>query len=92
MNRLGNEVGRRRLPCVPAMAIALLVAASSVVQAEEPKGCDAFKWPLKQEAALLQAANKPAAPTDGSAKDECDGLQSRARDVAGRPSAATAGT
>ncbi len=46
---------------------ALILLLTTALRAEEPKGCDAFKWSLKQEAAQLAAAGRQAAPTDGSA-------------------------
>lgn len=54
---------------------AALLGTPAVVQAAEPHGCDAFKWPLKREAALLQAKDKSvlssgsAARIDGKAFD-----------------------
>ena len=40
-------------------ACALLLLLPLPARADEPVGCDGFKWPLKQEAALLQAPEKP---------------------------------
>ncbi len=37
----------------------LLLLSLLHARADEPIGCDGFKWPLKQEAALLQANGKP---------------------------------
>lgn len=47
---------------VSRLAQAVLAAACLIVsvaaRADEPKGCDAFKWPLKNEASLLQSTTK----------------------------------
>ena len=55
------------LTVAASLAIGVMAALSPVAKAaEEPTGCDAFKWPLAKEAALLQAAGKPALGTGGT--------------------------
>src|ERR1700693_1465346 len=44
------------------VAIALLVAAPALAQ--EPVGCDKFKWPLDKERALLASASAMASGGD----------------------------
>ena len=42
-----------------ALALAALaLLGATAARADEPQGCDAFKWPLAQERALLTAADK----------------------------------
>ncbi len=45
----------RRALAVPFLFMSLSLPAL----ADEPKGCDGFKWPLQTEASLLQSATKP---------------------------------
>ena len=45
---------------------ALITALPGVAAAEEPKGCDAFKWPIERERAALAAAGKPAVGNGGA--------------------------
>ena len=60
-------LSRRRGTLLFASVFAVALA-STAARAEEPKGCDGFKWPLKREAALLQSVDKPALPNGGAAK------------------------
>ena len=48
------------------IAFALTMAGNA--RAEEPKGCDGFKWPLKHEADLLQALGKPSLASGATLK------------------------
>ncbi|MDR3460758.1 MAG: hypothetical protein P4L76_00395 [Beijerinckiaceae bacterium] len=49
--------------------IAALAAASlaAPARADEPKGCESFKWPVQRDAALLQAPGKPILQSGASA-------------------------
>ena len=38
------------------LALLSVAAVASPALAQEPKGCDAFKWPVAQEHALLRTA------------------------------------
>ena len=43
------------------MSVTIVAVSPQMARAaEEPTGCNAFKWPLAKEAALLQASEKPA--------------------------------
>ncbi len=45
---------------------ALLAALPSLGAADEPKGCDAFKWSIERERAALVATGKPAIANGGA--------------------------
>ena len=47
----------------------VLSLSCQTAQADEPKGCGAFKWPLEREAGLLQAPNLPAVSGDAATAD-----------------------
>jgi hypothetical protein len=49
------------------MAAAVIASLAAPAQADEPKGCEAFKWPVKHEAELLQAPGKPTLQSGASA-------------------------
>ena len=78
-SRMSQCAARRLLSRTPLVLaspwiVSALLAATFVSAflppseaAEEPTGCDAFKWPLAKEAALLQAPNKPAFGSGGVA-------------------------
>jgi hypothetical protein len=75
-DRHGGSTGSAALRGLLASAMlgaAIMVSASA--RAEEPKGCDGFKWSLKHEAELLQAPARPVvasgadAAVDGKAYD-----------------------
>ena len=57
--------GRQHVLLAALASIVLLVTRADA--AEEPSGCDAFKWPLAKEAALLQATGKPVLAPSGAA-------------------------
>ena len=61
------SMGQRGLAA--ALVIAPLSWAGSALAAE-PKGCNAFKWPLQHEAELLLRADKPQLPSGAAAKLE----------------------
>jgi len=42
-----------------------LTAASAPARAEEPIGCDKFKWPIAREQAALAAADQNSIAQDG---------------------------
>jgi hypothetical protein len=48
-----------------ALALALL-AAIGAASAEEPAGCDKFKWPIQQEQTALAASDRPTVAADGA--------------------------
>jgi hypothetical protein len=50
------------------MAAIVLVACalSSTARAEEPRGCDKFRWPVAREQAALTAAELPSVPVAGT--------------------------
>ena len=58
-----------------AITAAILASSFQTARADEPKGCDAFKWPLHQEAALLLAPNLPPMPPDGAADGKAYALK-----------------
>lgn len=43
---------------VPVLAALLLLAAAPAWAAEEPSGCDKFKWPIERERAALTAPDR----------------------------------
>jgi hypothetical protein len=43
---------------VPTFLAALSLGASSALAAEEPSGCDKFKWPIERERAALTAPDR----------------------------------
>ena len=45
--------------------VTIVAVVPTMARAAEPTGCDAFKWPLAKEAALLRAADKPAIGSGG---------------------------
>ena len=49
------------------IAVALLIAAPALAQ--EPVGCDKFKWPLDKERALLAKAETTASGSDAKPLD-----------------------
>ena len=51
-----------------ATMAAILAFSCQASRAEEPRGCDAFKWPLQKEAALLQAPSLQELAADGTAQ------------------------
>ena len=58
---------RRRSPWALGAVLVILGCGSSA-RADEAKGCDAVKWPRKQEGTVLQAAAaKPSPTTDAPA-------------------------
>jgi hypothetical protein len=48
-------------------ALVALAALAAPAQADEPKGCDGFKWSVTREAGLLQVVAKPVLPSGASA-------------------------
>ena len=66
--RDGRRAIRMTWTTMAVLTLAVSNLATSAARADEPKGCDAFKWPLKPEAVQLQAPTKAVAPTDGTAK------------------------
>ena len=72
---------------------AALLAAPGLALADEPHGCDAFRWPLEKERSALAAAAKPAVPNGGALRfDLAATLQLAPYASAGRPHAPRAGT
>jgi hypothetical protein len=49
------------------MAAAVIASLGAPAQADEPKGCEAFKWPVQHDAGLLQASGKPILQSGASA-------------------------
>jgi hypothetical protein len=47
-------------------AVALMIAAPSLVQAQEGSGCGGFKWPIESDRAALVRADKPSLPNGGA--------------------------
>jgi hypothetical protein len=45
---------------------AALMAAPGLALADEPRGCDAFRWPLDKERSALNAAAKPVVTNGGA--------------------------
>ncbi|MGA7199870.1 MAG: hypothetical protein WBY97_22650, partial [Roseiarcus sp.] len=45
---------------------AALAIAPGLAAADEPSGCDAFKWPLDHERAALASPGKPAVANGGA--------------------------
>jgi hypothetical protein len=45
---------------------AALLLCPSLARAEEPRGCDKFKWPVAHEQAALQDAQKPRVESGGA--------------------------
>jgi len=43
-----------------------LASAPALAAAEEPQGCDGFRWPVEKERAALGAAGKPVVPNGGA--------------------------
>jgi hypothetical protein len=50
---------------LPAIA-ALLILASASAAAQEPSGCDKFKWPLDKERATLNGTCPGSIPANAS--------------------------
>jgi len=55
----------RRLAAT-GLAVAPALLWASLAAADEPAGCDAFKWPLDHERAALVNPGKPALPNGGA--------------------------
>lgn len=58
-----------------AILAASCLIANVAARADEPKGCDAFKWPLKNEASLLQATTKAVAVSGSTATAGNQGIE-----------------
>jgi hypothetical protein len=56
---------RRRVRLLAVVAVGLM---PGIAWGEEPHGCDAFKWPVKADAALLHAADRPTVESGASAR------------------------
>lgn len=50
-----------------ALILAFALLAPGLARADEPRGCDAFKWPLKREAAAFDRPDRLTVATGGSA-------------------------
>lgn len=48
------------------LAVAPALLSASLAAADEPAGCDAFKWPLDHERTALVNPNKPLLPNGGA--------------------------
>jgi hypothetical protein len=49
----------------PLLAALLLLAAAPAWAADEPSGCDKFKWPIERERAALTAPDRPKLASGG---------------------------
>jgi hypothetical protein len=49
-----------------AALLAGFLLGSSLAEAEEPRGCDKFKWPIAHEQAALQASHKARVESGGA--------------------------
>jgi hypothetical protein len=68
-----DQIERRGRVFLGTLVAVVVATNAGAAWAEEPKGCDGFKWPLAREATLLQVPDRPAlesgatVPFDGKA-------------------------
>jgi hypothetical protein len=61
-----QKIGIAMRAAIIVLAIILTVAIATPALAQEPVGCDKFKWPLDRERAMLTAADVATVPSGAS--------------------------